>query len=242
MTETAVLERAPAQSETTHVDVLIVGAGISGIGAAYHLQEQCPAKATPFSRTKESFGGTWITHDYPGIRSDSDLYTFGYRFKPWVGIPIATRDEILKYMGEVIEENGIAPISAMATGSPCQWSSADNRWTVKVTQRDTGKNRPSPRSFLWMCQGYYDHESPIFPNGPAWRISGDSSTRSSGPEDLDIKGKRVIVIGSGATSATVVPSLQTSARTSRCCNARRPISSRTPTQRIGGSLASGRGR
>src|SRR6056297_2439973 len=91
----------------THVDVLIVGAGISGIGSAYHLQDQSPWASYAILEMKETFGGTWETHKYPGVRSDSDLYTFGYRFKPWVGAPVASGEEILKYMGEVIEENGI---------------------------------------------------------------------------------------------------------------------------------------
>ena len=88
-----------------HFDVLIVGAGISGIGAAHHLLEKCPRKSFVILENKESFGGTWRQHTYPGIRSDSDLYTFGYRFKPWVDKPIATADKILAYMGEVIDEN-----------------------------------------------------------------------------------------------------------------------------------------
>jgi monooxygenase len=103
-------EMAQMQDEsTTHVDVLIVGAGISGIGSAYHLQQQCPGKSYAILEMKDTFGGTWETHKYPGVRSDSDLYTFGYRFKPWVGTPIASGQAILDYMGEVIEENGIAP-------------------------------------------------------------------------------------------------------------------------------------
>src|SRR5690348_9264244 len=92
---------------TEHFDVLIVGAGISGIGAAYHLAKQLPGTSFVALETQESFGGTWITHKYPGIRSDSDLHTFGYRFKPWVGPPIATAAEILSYMNEVIEENDL---------------------------------------------------------------------------------------------------------------------------------------
>ena len=104
-----VMERpaADAASAATHVDVLIVGAGISGVGSAYHLQTQCPGKSYAILEAKDTFGGTWETHKYPGVRSDSDLYTFGYRFKPWVGAPIASAEEILKYMGEVIDENGI---------------------------------------------------------------------------------------------------------------------------------------
>ena len=98
---------APATLKTEHFDVLIVGAGISGVGGAYHLTQQCPGKRFVVLESQESFGGTWRTHRYPGIRSDSDLYTFGYRFKPWTGAPIATAEEILKYMGEVIEENDL---------------------------------------------------------------------------------------------------------------------------------------
>src|SRR5687767_14835263 len=90
-----------------HFDVLIVGAGISGIGGAYHLQQQCPGKRFVILEALESYGGTWLTHKYPGIRSDSDLYTFGYRFKPWTSAPVATAEEILKYMGEVISENDL---------------------------------------------------------------------------------------------------------------------------------------
>jgi cation diffusion facilitator CzcD-associated flavoprotein CzcO len=103
MTETAILaEAAPQQLE--HFDVVIVGAGISGVGGGYHLTKQCPGTSFIVLEAQESFGGTWLTHCYPGTRSDSDLYTFGYRFKPWTSAPIATRAEILHYMGEVIAE------------------------------------------------------------------------------------------------------------------------------------------
>jgi len=107
-------EMAPTESlvnasSASDVDVLIIGAGISGIGSAYHLQQQCPHKSYLILEMKETFGGTWETHKYPSVRSDSDLYTFGYRFKPWVGTPIASAGAILAYMGEVIEENNITP-------------------------------------------------------------------------------------------------------------------------------------
>jgi len=104
MTEIAIPVRP-----TEHFDVLIVGAGISGVGAAYHLTHQCPGTSFVVLEAQETFGGTWWTHRYPGIRSDSDLYTFGYRFKPWTGTPIAAAEEIRRYMGEVIEENDLAP-------------------------------------------------------------------------------------------------------------------------------------
>src|SRR5277367_2899797 len=124
---------------TEHFDVLIVGAGISGVGGAYHLTKQCPGTSFVVLETQESFGGTWLTHRYPGIRSDSDLYTFGYRFKPWTGTPIATAAEILSYMGEVIAENGLARhIRYRHRIASATWSSAQNRWTIEATRTDTG--------------------------------------------------------------------------------------------------------
>ena len=127
----------------THVDVLIVGAGISGIGSAYHLQDQCPGKSYAILEMKDTFGGTWETHKYPGVRSDSDLYTFGYRFKPWIGAPIASADEILKYMGEVIEENDLAKhICYNHRIARATWSSADNQWTIEATIHREGSVKP----------------------------------------------------------------------------------------------------
>src|SRR6266851_2441037 len=106
-------QRAPTLAKSgagspEHFDVIVVGAGISGVGGAYHLAKQCSGTSFVILETQESFGGTWLTHRYPGIRSDSDLYTFGYRFKPWTSAPIATAAEIRAYMGEVIDENGLA--------------------------------------------------------------------------------------------------------------------------------------
>ena len=112
--ETAAPKTEP---RTEHFDVLIVGAGISGVGGAYHLTQQCPGTSFVVLESQDSFGGTWTTHKYPGIRSDSDLYTFGSRFKPWTGKPIATAAEILSYMGEVIDENQLAATSATSTAS-----------------------------------------------------------------------------------------------------------------------------
>src|SRR5687767_14096878 len=119
-------------------DVLIVGAGISGIGGAYHLTQQCPGTSFVVLESQPSFGGTWITRRFPGIRSDSDLHTFGYRFKPWTGAPIATAAEILTYMGEVIEENDLARhIRYHHRIESASWSSADNLWTIADTRADT---------------------------------------------------------------------------------------------------------
>src|SRR5256885_9601485 len=120
-----------APSMTEHFDVVIVGAGISGVGAAYHLTQQCPGTSFVILETQESFGGTWLTHRYPGIRSDSDLHTFGYRFKPWTSAPVTTAAEIKKYMGEVIEENDLARhIRYRHKILNASWSSKDNLWTV----------------------------------------------------------------------------------------------------------------
>ena len=117
--------------KTEHFDVLIVGAGISGIGSAYHMKTQCPDRSYVVLESQESFGGTWLSHRFPGIRSDSDLYTFGYRFKPWVGPPIAVAPEIRKYMGEVIAENDLARhIRYGHKVLSAVWSSRDNLWTI----------------------------------------------------------------------------------------------------------------
>jgi cation diffusion facilitator CzcD-associated flavoprotein CzcO len=199
----------PATREGGHFDVLIVGAGISGIGAAVHLGEQCPDRTFLVLDSLESFGGTWLTHRYPGIRSDSDLYTFGYRFKPWVGPPIATAEEILAYMGEVIEDHDLAPhIRYRHTISTASWSSADNLWTIEATRTDTGEKVRLTAGFLWMCQGYYRHSKGYTPE---WEGMEDFRGRivhpQTWPEDLDYKGKNVLVIGSGATAATVVPAI-----------------------------------
>ncbi len=191
----------------THIDVLIVGAGISGIGSAYHLQDQCPQLSYAILEMKDTFGGTWDTHKYPGVRSDSDLYTFGYRFKPWIGAPIASAEEILRYMGEVIEENGIAPhIRYGRRISQCSWSSADNLWTVEATQRENGATERFTCNFLWMCQGYYDHEQPYIPDWAGLPdYQGQFVHAQLWDPETDYAGKRILVIGSGATAATVIP-------------------------------------
>lgn len=126
-------QAAAGSNDATHFDVLIAGAGISGVGSAVHLQDQCPGKTYVILDSMDTFGGTWETHKYPGVRSDSDLYTFGYRFKPWIGAPIASADDILKYMGEVIEENNLAPhIRYGHTIIKCSFSRDTNLWTVPL--------------------------------------------------------------------------------------------------------------
>jgi cation diffusion facilitator CzcD-associated flavoprotein CzcO len=198
---------APHQSDITHVDVLIVGAGISGIGSAYHLQDQCPGKSYAILEMKDTFGGTWETHKYPGVRSDSDLYTFGYRFKPWVGTPIASGQAILDYMDEVIAENGIGPhIHYGHRITRCAWDSKSNLWTVEAVRKSDGASVVFTANFLWMCQGYYDHEKPYMPDWPGMSdYKGLLVHAQLWDPKIDYTGKKVLVIGSGATAATVIP-------------------------------------
>lgn len=209
MADTQTLERKSTGAKAEHFDVLVAGAGISGIGAAYHLKTQTPGKSFVILESQESFGGTWLTHKYPGIRSDSDLYTFGYRFKPWTGQPIAAADKILTYMNEVIDDNDIAPhIRYSHKIMSASWSSADKRWTVEAKRSDTGETVCITANFLWMCQGYYDHAKGYTPEWEGMDdFKGQIVHPQTWPEDLDYKGKRVIVIGSGATAATVIPAI-----------------------------------
>ncbi|OHB30276.1 MAG: FAD-containing monooxygenase EthA [Phenylobacterium sp. RIFCSPHIGHO2_01_FULL_69_31] len=196
-------------TDAGHFDVLIVGAGISGVGAAYHLRQQSPDRSFVVLETLESFGGTWLTHKYPGIRSDSDLYTFGYRFKPWVGPPIATAEEILSYMGEVIEENDLAPhIRYRHRIERATWSSERNLWTIEAVRLDTGEPLRFTANFLWMCQGYYRQSEGYTPEWAGMdSFKGRIVHPQTWPDDLELKGKKVVIIGSGATAATLLPNI-----------------------------------
>ena len=198
-----------ASERPNHVDVLIVGAGISGIGAAYHLTTQRPGTSFAILEAQESFGGTWRTHRFPGIRSDSDLYTFGYRFAPWKGPPVASAAEILAYLGKVIDDNGLArSIRYCHKIISARWSSRERRWTLACIRTDTGEALEFTANVLWMCQGYYRHSEGYTPRFEGMeRFRGPIVHPQTWPEGLDHAGKRVIVIGSGATAATLVPAL-----------------------------------
>jgi cation diffusion facilitator CzcD-associated flavoprotein CzcO len=200
---------ASAEHATEHFDVLIVGAGISGIGSAYHLTKQLPGTSFVILDTKESFGGTWETHRYPGIRSDSDLHTFGYSFKPWVGPPIATAAEILSYMGEVITENDLARhIRYKHRIETANWSSESNLWTIEAVKTDSGERATFTANFLWMCQGYYRHSEGFTPEWQDMdKFKGRIVHPQRWPDDLNVAGKKVVVIGSGATAATLIPAI-----------------------------------
>ena len=206
-------DEIPEDIDVAHFDVLIVGAGISGIGGAYHLSTQCPDKRFVVLDSKESFGGTWITHNYPGIRSDSDLHTFGYRFKPWTSAPIATAEEILTYMGEVIDENDLdRHIRYNHQISTATWSSEDKLWTLQATNTKTGQAQVFTGRFLWMCQGYYNHKMPYTPEWDGMDdYQGTIVHPQTWPQDLDYANKNVVVIGSGATAATLVPAIASEA-------------------------------
>ncbi|MEW6641730.1 MAG: NAD(P)/FAD-dependent oxidoreductase [Pseudomonadota bacterium] len=204
-------ETAPSAG-AEHFDCLIIGAGISGIGAAYHLRQRFADSRFAVLDAMDGFGGTWWTHRYPGARSDSDLYTYGYGFKPWRGHSIATADEIRAYLSEVIEDNGLAPhIRYGHKVTAADWSSRDRRWTLKVTNTRSGETLTFTTRFLWMCAGYYDHSKGYTPQWPGMQdFKGELVHPQHWPQDLDCTGKRVVVIGSGATAATLIPSLAAS--------------------------------
>ena len=192
-----------------HFDVLIIGAGISGIGAAHKLQESCPDKNFVMLETKASFGGTWRQHTYPGIRSDSDLYTFGYSFKPWTNAPIASGEAILEYLGEVMEEDKTEQhIRYQHEVLTASWSGDEQLWSITARRNDSDEQVQFTCGYLWMCQGYYRHSQGYTPewDGMA-EFKGPIVHPQTWPEDLDYAGKRVVVIGSGATAATLIPNM-----------------------------------
>jgi cation diffusion facilitator CzcD-associated flavoprotein CzcO len=194
----------------SHVDVLIVGAGISGIGAAYHLQDKCPDKTYAILERRQNLGGTWDLFRYPGIRSDSDMYTFGYSFRPWKQPEVvASGDAILSYLQEITEAYGIDErIRYGLHVLRASWSSRDARWTVYARREDTGEDVRVTCSFLFMCAGYYDYDEGHAPDFEgAERFGGQIVHPQKWTDDVSYEDKRVVVIGSGATAVTLIPEL-----------------------------------
>ncbi|MGY1744366.1 flavin-containing monooxygenase [Blastococcus sp. SYSU D00695] len=193
-----------------HVDVLIVGAGLSGVGAACHLERERPGTGYAILEARAAIGGTWDLFRYPGIRSDSDMFTLGYSFRPWTDPQaIADGPSIRRYVEETAREYGVDQrIRYRHRVLSAQWSSADARWTVTAERTDTGETVTLTCSWLSVCSGYYRYDegfSPRFAGAETFR--GQVVHPQHWPEDLDVTGKRVVVIGSGATAVTLVPSL-----------------------------------
>jgi monooxygenase len=193
-----------------HFDVLIVGAGLSGIGAGYHLQTECPGKSYVILEGRDAIGGTWDLFRYPGIRSDSDMYTLGYNFRPWrEAKAIADGPSILQYVRDTARENGIdKKVRFHHRVMRAQWSSEEARWIVEAERSDTNEPLQFSCNFLFMCSGYYDYANgylPEFPNADAF--AGKLIHPQHWPDNLDYEGKRVVVIGSGATAVTLAPAM-----------------------------------
>ena len=203
-----------ARVDIEHFDVLIVGAGLSGIDAAWHLQEKCPGKTYAILEGRDASGGTWDLFRYPGIRSDSDMYTLGYSFRPWKDAKaIADGPSILAYIREVASDCGIdRKIRYRHRVVSAAWCTAEARWTVEV-ERGPGRERTGfSCNFLWMCSGYYDYAAGYTPDFPGVeRFKGRIVHPQRWSDDIDYGGKKVFVIGSGATAVTLVPAMATEA-------------------------------
>ena len=211
MTLTA--EREPG-AVAAHVDVLIVGAGLSGIGAAHYLQTACPWASYTILEARDAIGGTWDLFRYPGIRSDSDMHTLGYSFRPWDGDKsIADGDSILQYIKDTAAEAGITPqIRFNHRVTAANWSSADSVWQITAERVDTGERLQLTAGFLFSCSGYYRYDEGYLPDFAGMGdFRGIIIHPQHWPEVVDFAGKRIVVIGSGATAVTLVPALARSA-------------------------------
>jgi monooxygenase len=200
----------PTASHTEHVDVLIVGAGISGIGAAYYLQKEHPGRSYAILEARGATGGTWDLFRYPGIRSDSDLHTFGYEFKPWEDKDaIASAPKILSYLRETAAENGIdGKVRFHHKVLGAAWSSADARWVVDIERTDTEELVQISANWLFWAGGYYRYDEGFTPHFEGRdNFRGQIVHPQHWPEDLDYAGKKVVIIGSGATAVTLVPAM-----------------------------------
>lgn len=193
-----------------HFDVIIVGAGLSGIGAAHHISTRCPGKTFTILEARESMGGTWDLFRYPGIRSDSDMYTLGYSFKPWIAEEaIADGPAILSYIKEAAVEGGFENnIRYNHKVQHASWSSSEALWTITVGTKDQAESVKYTCGFLFMCSGYYNYDEGYTPDFKGLNdFSGTLVHPQKWPQSLDYTGKKIIIIGSGATAVTLVPEL-----------------------------------
>ena len=194
----------------THVDVLIVGAGISGIGAACHLQMESPDRTYIILEGRNDIGGTWDLFRYPGVRSDSDMHTLGFAFKPWTAEKsIADGPSIMAYLRETVDEYGLDRFIRFGhLVRSADWDSTTARWTVTAERRADGEQVQFTANFLFMCSGYYSYKEGYTPAFPGIDQYGGTVVHPQAwPDDLDTRGKKVVVIGSGATAMTLVPAL-----------------------------------
>lgn len=192
-----------------HFDVVIVGAGISGVSAAVHLQKMCPGKTWTILEGRDQLGGTWDLFRYPGIRSDSDMHTLGFNFKPWIATKsIADGPSILSYVNETVDEYGLREsIQFGKKVKSAAWSSEDSRWVISIEQKD-GSQAQVTAGFLMMCGGYYNYDTPHDAGFKGMDdYKGDIIHPQFWPEDMAYQGKKIIVIGSGATAMTIVPAM-----------------------------------
>ncbi|GAB2633994.1 NAD(P)/FAD-dependent oxidoreductase [Streptomyces capparidis] len=204
------MSNAPSTAGPEHLDVLIVGAGVSGIGAAYYLRTRHPGKSYALLEARGATGGTWDLFRYPGVRSDSDLHTFGYEFRPWTGEKaIADGDAILAYVRETAAEHGIdREVRLHHKVVAASWSTERARWRVEVERTDTGERSTMTCGWLFCAGGYYRYDEGHTPHFPGReRFRGTVVHPQHWPPDLDYSGRRVVVIGSGATAVTLVPAM-----------------------------------
>ena len=193
-----------------HVNILIIGAGLSGIGAAYHIEKDSPQKDYLILESRDQLGGTWDLFRYPGIRSDSDMTTMGFRFKPWKGEKlVAEGGAILDYLHEIADENNIKDkIQYHSHVNSVSWSSEEARWTIEYKNKIKDLNEVITCDFLYFCVGYYDYDDAYEPEFKGRdNFKGQIIHPQNWPNDLDYSGKKVVVIGSGATAVTLIPSM-----------------------------------